>query len=75
MIKTERMVSGTHSDGPSPVNKDSRPVKKENSPVISQLLDTIREQAEEIGKLKALIEELEKRIRVAEDTHATAAAG
>ena len=82
MRKTKRIVAGVHSDGePSPPNKtdnkdiQKNPEKQENSAIISQLLDTIREQAEEIGQLKALIAELERRIRAAEDTHTTAAAG
>ena len=37
--------------------------------------NVIREQAEEIGRLKALIADLEQRIRAAEDTHTEKAAG
>lgn len=78
MCKTNSTVGGIPPDGgPSPDNKDKQiiPEKQENTAIISQLLDTIREQAEEIGQLKALIAELERRIRAAEDTHTTAAAG
>jgi plasmid maintenance system antidote protein VapI len=35
--------------------------KDEQTPIITQLLDTIKEQAEEIGRLKARNEELERR--------------
>lgn len=35
---------------------------KEKSPLISELLDTIKEQAETIGRLKARIEDLENQI-------------
>ena len=81
MCKTNRIpgcVCVTPADGePSHDNKDiqKNPEKQDNSAIISQLLDTIREQAEEIGQLKALVAELERRIRAAEDTHTTAAAG
>jgi transcriptional regulator with XRE-family HTH domain len=78
MRKTNSTVGGIPPDGgSSPDNKDKQiiPEKQENTAIISQLLDTIREQAEEIGQLKALIADLERRIRAAEDTHTTAAAG
>ena len=60
MLKTNSIIGGTPSDEePSTLNKDTQinPEKQEFSAIISQLLDTIREQAEEIGRLKALINE------------------
>ena len=71
MLKTKRIVGDTPSDEePSTVSKDTskNPEKQEISAIISQLLDTIKEQAEEIGQLKVLINDLERRIRAAEDT-------
>lgn len=42
-------------------HKDEAPPQNEQSIIVSQLLNTIKEQAEEIGHLKAHIEELERR--------------
>ena len=81
LIKTKCSKKDAISDeDPSPDKPDSKdkqnnPKKQDNSTIISQLLDTIREQAEEIGRLKVLINDLERRIHAAEDTHTTAAAG
>lgn len=40
---------------------DSKPQSSEQTPIITQLLDTIKEQAEEIGRLKQLVSQLERR--------------
>lgn len=42
--------------------KEKMPENQEKSPLISELLDTIKEQAETIGRLKARIEDLEGQI-------------
>ena len=82
MRKTKRITSGVCADGEHTPDTDTTNKGKQNIPenngnssIISQLLDTIKQQAEEIGKLKVLIAELEKRICSADDAHTTATAG
>ena len=90
MCKTKRITSGVYAHGepcnePSTDNKDKQniPNHQENNDIIARLLDTIKQQAEEIGQLKALIAELEKHIQQhsntdsnsSEDCQNTAAAG
>ena len=82
MRKTKRISGGVCADGEHAPESDNTNKGKQNIPenngnpsIISQLLDTIKQQAEEIGQLKALVTELEQRIRTAEDTHTEKAAG
>ena len=82
MRKTKRISGGVCTDGEHTPDTDTTnkskqniPESKENTSIIAQLLDTIKQQAEEIGQLKALIADLEQRIRAAEDTHTEKAAG
>ena len=82
MRKTKRAVCVTPADGEhtpdvSTTNKGNQNIQENqgNPSIISQLLDTIKQQAEEIGQLKALIADLEQRVRAAEDTHTEMAAG
>ena len=60
MLKTNSIIGGTPSDEEHCTDYKDKPInpeKQEISSIISQLLDTIKEQAEEIGRLKALINE------------------
>lgn len=82
MRKTKRIINGVCTDGEhtpdtDTTNKGNNNISENNGnpSIISQLLDTIKQQAEEIGQLKALIADLEQRIRAAEDTHTEKAAG
>ena len=82
MRKTKRISGGVCADGEHTPDTDTTNKGKQNIPenngnpsIIAQLLDTIKQQAEEIGQLKALIADLEQRIRTAEDTHTEKAAG
>ena len=66
MRKTNRIsgdvsADGEHTPGVSTNNKGNQniPENQGNSSIISQLLNTIKEQAEEIGQLKAIIADLE----------------
>ncbi len=70
-------ADGEHTLDVSSTNKGNQNIQENqgNPSIISQLLDTIKEQAEEIGQLKAIIADLEKRIRATEDTHTQKAAG
>lgn len=82
MRKTKRISGGVCADGEHTPDTDTTNKGKQNIPenngnpsIIAQLLDTIKQQAEEIGQLKALIADLEQRVRAAEDTHTEMAAG
>lgn len=69
MRKTKRTmegvsVDGEHStEGSDSKDKQNNPNCQENNDIISRLLNTIREQAEEIGQLKALVAELERQLQ------------
>lgn len=57
---TPPFTKSTDSTSDRSANKTT-PTLDEQAPIISQFIDTIKEQAEEIGRLKARISELERR--------------
>ena len=64
MLKTNGATGNTSYMGqPSLSNKGSEITasNQENTQIISELLSTVKQQAEEIGRLKAHIEDLERR--------------
>lgn len=52
------LITGKVSPKTTPLSSE-QPEQQNQSPIIAQLLDTIKEQAEEIGRLKAHISNLE----------------